>query len=287
MPKPVHDPRRFLRQEKEFVVNAVPQLPVVTLGHWDANDAEGADVSVDEEIPEYAEAQTFLVPEMPNLQPKARAVLNNAVSYEAVPDAMPDVADASEELTVTKNEPDVDKAEDSIDEAPKQEAVVPLQAAGDDAKAEAQHTTGDVGTLSGARQKIPGTPLGVGNPGGAATTSGEISGGTPSPKTIDMNEEQLWQTYAKTLVRYFAKKRSYPPMARKLGQQGTVWVDVEILRSGQITNIELSKSSGFKVLDEAALALVKKADDLPPFPEGITAQKIKIRIPLEYTLRRE
>ncbi len=284
MPKPVHDPRRFLRQEKEYAVDIVPQHPVVTLWRLDSNDTVEADVSVDEEIPEYAEAPSSPFLDMPNIQPKVRVALDNAVSHEAVFEPKPNVAVPSEDSAVMQTEPNAAIAAAGNEVAPKQEMVAELQPTGDTSMAKAQDTMVDVGTLNGDRQNMPGTTSGVGNMGVSVTTTGKKSGDQPSQV---VNEEQLWQAYAKTLVRYFAKKRSYPPLARKLGQQGTVWIDVELLRSGQITNIELTRSSGSKVLDEAALALVKKADDIPPFPEGITAQKRKIRIPLEYTLRRE
>jgi protein TonB len=51
---------------------------------------------------------------------------------------------------------------------------------------------------------------------------------------------------------------SYPPMSRRLGEQGRVILDVFILANGAVGDIRLKQSSGFKRLDEAAMQAVKK-----------------------------
>jgi len=51
---------------------------------------------------------------------------------------------------------------------------------------------------------------------------------------------------------------SYPPMSRRLGEQGRVVLEVYILANGSVGEIRLKQSSGFKRLDEAAMQAVKK-----------------------------
>ena len=49
----------------------------------------------------------------------------------------------------------------------------------------------------------------------------------------------------------------YPLIARKRGNQGTVVLEVLVDRQGKVADLRLSASSGYSVLDQAALASVK------------------------------
>jgi protein TonB len=49
----------------------------------------------------------------------------------------------------------------------------------------------------------------------------------------------------------------YPMIARKRGYQGTVVLEVLVSREGRVKELSLSASSGYSVLDQAALASVK------------------------------
>ena len=49
----------------------------------------------------------------------------------------------------------------------------------------------------------------------------------------------------------------YPLVGRKRGYQGTVIIDVLVSREGKVSDLRLSASSGYEVLDQAALASVK------------------------------
>jgi protein TonB len=48
----------------------------------------------------------------------------------------------------------------------------------------------------------------------------------------------------------------YPSIARKRGYQGTVVLEVLVTREGKVKELALSASSGFSVLDQAALTSV-------------------------------
>ena len=51
---------------------------------------------------------------------------------------------------------------------------------------------------------------------------------------------------------------TYPPSSRRAGEQGTVRLKVLVDTNGRPSNVEVSQSSGFARLDEAAIAAVKK-----------------------------
>jgi protein TonB len=62
------------------------------------------------------------------------------------------------------------------------------------------------------------------------------------------------------------RKKIYPDAARDLGMSGEVEVLYELDRSGNLLRAEIASSSGFKLLDQAALRAVKSAS-YRSFPE--------------------
>lgn len=56
---------------------------------------------------------------------------------------------------------------------------------------------------------------------------------------------------------------AYPPMSRRLGEQGRVMLDVYILPDGSVGELKLKTSSGFTRLDESAMAAVRKWKYVP------------------------
>lgn len=56
---------------------------------------------------------------------------------------------------------------------------------------------------------------------------------------------------------------TYPSMSRRLGEQGRVVLDVYILANGQVGELRVKQSSGFKRLDDAAMQAVKKWQYVP------------------------
>ena len=50
----------------------------------------------------------------------------------------------------------------------------------------------------------------------------------------------------------------YPPISRRLGEQGTVLLKIVIDANGDVTSATVEKSSGYSRLDEAAVSWVKR-----------------------------
>lgn len=71
--------------------------------------------------------------------------------------------------------------------------------------------------------------------------------------------------------------KHYPAMARRLGMEGTVHVEFQIARDGSIETLNVVKSSGYPLLDEASVQAIKRAAPLPIVPG-------KIRVPISYRL---
>lgn len=78
-------------------------------------------------------------------------------------------------------------------------------------------------------------------------------------------------------------KPTYPPTSRRLGEQGTVLVQVLIGADGNAHKAEIKKSSGFFRLDQAALATVLKWRYVPGKRAGV-AEAMWFTVPIAFAL---
>ncbi|MCK4803119.1 MAG: energy transducer TonB [Spirochaetes bacterium] len=76
------------------------------------------------------------------------------------------------------------------------------------------------------------------------------------------------------------QKKIYPYAARKKGIQGIVFILLKLDEQGYLIELRITQSSGYKILDKAAVSLIKK---VVPYEHG-TGQPISIEIPIKYSL---
>lgn len=76
----------------------------------------------------------------------------------------------------------------------------------------------------------------------------------------------------------------YPPMARRNNWYGTVEISLRIEQNGIISKITLAKSSGYEVLDNAALANIKTISAIPEAHEWLGNSHYDMILPIEYRL---
>jgi protein TonB len=78
-------------------------------------------------------------------------------------------------------------------------------------------------------------------------------------------------------------KPVYPPISRRLGEQGTVLVNVLIGVDGTAHSAEIKKSSGFDRLDQSALAMVLKWRYTPGKRAGVP-EAMWFTVPIPFVL---
>lgn len=76
-----------------------------------------------------------------------------------------------------------------------------------------------------------------------------------------------------------AKKQVYPSNAQLLGQRGTVTVGFHLQTSGRITDIRIEKSSGFVLLDKAAVAAIRAIN---PFTAVKIEKNLMLTIQIQF-----
>lgn len=128
--------------------------------------------------------------------------------------------------------------------------------------------------------------------GGAGDINGKGSNnkGSVTGKT-DGNAPGIAQTavdtqigdYALLVRRRLEQRGAYPKTARRLGLEGRVEMVLKINGTGTIADTRIHTSSGFRQLDEAALASAGSIGLLPPPPDS---RSIEIVVPIRFSMRR-
>jgi periplasmic protein TonB len=86
-----------------------------------------------------------------------------------------------------------------------------------------------------------------------------------------------WQ---RTLIAHLQRHKRYPPQAH--GEHGVASVAFSIDRRGHLLASRIVRSSGSAILDEATLAMIKRAAPLPAPPGDIAEAQLSFVIPIRY-----
>ncbi len=76
---------------------------------------------------------------------------------------------------------------------------------------------------------------------------------------------------------------AYPGLARKRGQEGTVTLRVLVDDKGRVDDVEIESSSGFGLLDRAALTAVRKWS-FEPGRRGVEMRPMWVKVPVTFKL---
>lgn len=116
-----------------------------------------------------------------------------------------------------------------------------------------------------------------------ASKDSESKPGNKITEAIDSNNETMLH-YLSIVRQKIEEKKEYPVFARNQGIEGTVRLRVTISSNGQIDEIKIVKSSGEKILDQAAVSTITKASPFPSFPEDLKTSSMQVELSLVYTL---
>ena len=82
-----------------------------------------------------------------------------------------------------------------------------------------------------------------------------------------------------------APRPDYPPLARQLGEEGTVWLKLSVNEQGRVTTVTLQRSSGFARLDKAGQAAVWQWRFAPKMEAGKTVVA-EVELPVRFDLQK-
>ena len=101
----------------------------------------------------------------------------------------------------------------------------------------------------------------------------------------ETSDPELEQRYLAALHRALQEAMQYPHSAKRRRQQGTAWIEFRVQQEGTLSGIQLRESSGYPLLDEAALETVKSLGRFEPIPDEMARNMLTLAIPISFQLR--
>jgi protein TonB len=81
-----------------------------------------------------------------------------------------------------------------------------------------------------------------------------------------------------------ANNITYPPSLMQTGWEGMVVLKLNINQTGDLKDVQVTKSSGHKIFDAEAVKLVKSLT-FAPFPSDADIRELNIDVPIVYRER--
>ncbi|HWP25303.1 MAG TPA: energy transducer TonB [Xanthobacteraceae bacterium] len=105
----------------------------------------------------------------------------------------------------------------------------------------------------------------------------------PTPGSAKANA--LPPSWIQLLFSHLLRYRQYPSAAQAARQEGVVMLSFTMDRDGRVLARHIVRGSGFAALDAEALAMIERAQPLPPFPADVTASTRSFVVPIRFSLR--
>lgn len=92
------------------------------------------------------------------------------------------------------------------------------------------------------------------------------------------------RNYAAVVQRRILDNLIYPVSAKQSGFEGTTKLKLHLSYLGQLLDVTVSASSGYKVLDDNSVNVAKSVSSYPPFPPTIQQADLWVEVPVSYRL---
>ncbi len=129
-------------------------------------------------------------------------------------------------------------------------------------------------TMPGTEEETGEQPVLASLPAGGAQQGRQERESVPSGS--QGHSAEAWRLLREALDR----AKDYPRFAREMGIEGTVLVRFRVEREGGIGRVEVVRSSGARILDDASVSTVRRAAPMP-FVQGW------VEVPLVYQLKQQ
>jgi periplasmic protein TonB len=92
------------------------------------------------------------------------------------------------------------------------------------------------------------------------------------------------KAFGEVLAQAIGKRKDYPRLARVRNWQGTTELKLQIGPDGKLQDVHVGHSSGFPLLDAAAVQMVHNAAPLPDVPETLRGRELTMTVPVVFKL---
>ncbi|MDP2247884.1 MAG: energy transducer TonB, partial [Nitrosomonadales bacterium] len=105
-----------------------------------------------------------------------------------------------------------------------------------------------------------------------------------SADTEEADPVEAWDSYGQLLHNMVSKNKVYPQIAIRRNWQGTAMVSARFNRGRLVSLVLLDPTSGHKVLDDAALEMLKKAVSALPVKGDLAKKSFTVIVPIDFKL---
>ena len=102
----------------------------------------------------------------------------------------------------------------------------------------------------------------------------------PSPEVV----KKVTDSYTNQLTRAIAKQKKYPKIAQMRQWQGEVLLNIEINPQGNLVKADILEESRYKILNNEAIDMVKRASPFPQPPEELRLKNFTVLVPISFKL---
>jgi protein TonB len=107
----------------------------------------------------------------------------------------------------------------------------------------------------------------------------------PPPQALAPGEPDPLATYLAQVRAAIERHKRYPSAALRAGLTGKVVLRFVILADGRVIDPRVAESHGHAAFSGAALESLRRAGQMPPFPETIRQERLVVQVPIAFTLR--
>ncbi len=104
----------------------------------------------------------------------------------------------------------------------------------------------------------------------------------PAPGASSSHASQSPATWQGALLARLEKYKRYPAEAMADHQEGVPMLHFSMDRKGHVLSANIEGSSGHALLDQEALALVRRAEPLPVPPDSVEGDPVTLTVPIEF-----
>lgn len=91
-------------------------------------------------------------------------------------------------------------------------------------------------------------------------------------------------SYLAKVRKTIEQHKKYPKMAKRMKQQGVVYVKFTINKDGSLRHISLAKKCPYKKLNDAAINTLKRIGAFAPIPKELNKRYLSLTVPINYKI---
>ena len=100
-------------------------------------------------------------------------------------------------------------------------------------------------------------------------------------ETPHVSTDPSWQRSVVCVLQHF---KQYPASAQGRNEQGVVLLSFSLDRNGHVLEHGIARSSGYADLDNEVMAMIMRAEPLPPFPTSMPQPRVDLTMPIRFSL---